>query len=180
MTTDRSLFCSEPTLCHEFQRKRCNNDHAKPLGLRFRRALVAQGIEHRFPKPPGTSAVPLPGNTEIPRIPLTVTCELCAVTGPLVAVRTATIIRPSWIWAGDVQLPGSCLWRFSSELVGGFQAEHPDVSRGRLPVIARASVEERGVLDSRCFHATESLLHAEVSERDPGPVDVHPPRFTVG
>ncbi len=48
-----------------------------------RLALVAQGIEHRFPKPPGSSAVPSPRNGALACLAFTVACELCAVSHQL-------------------------------------------------------------------------------------------------
>jgi hypothetical protein len=51
-------FCSQRTLCQADKQANPTATAGKPLGLSFRHALVAQGIEHRFPKPLGPSAVP--------------------------------------------------------------------------------------------------------------------------
>jgi hypothetical protein len=51
-------FCSQPPLCHASRQDKATATAGKPLGLGFRPALVAQGIEHRFPTPLGPSALP--------------------------------------------------------------------------------------------------------------------------
>jgi hypothetical protein len=50
------------------------------LGLSFQHTLVAQGIEHRFPKPLGPSAVRWRQTAANSAFIRTVSCELCAVT----------------------------------------------------------------------------------------------------
>jgi small conductance mechanosensitive channel len=60
-TTAHMFACelrARAPLCHDSRRDEPATIAAKSLGSSFRQALVAQGIEHRFPEPPGPSAVP--------------------------------------------------------------------------------------------------------------------------
>jgi hypothetical protein len=59
-------FCSQWTLCQATEQPNATATTGKTLGLSFRHALVAQGIEHRFPKPGVAGSIPAEGANEIP------------------------------------------------------------------------------------------------------------------
>jgi hypothetical protein len=88
-TYGRCEFCAQAPLCQPRDRTNSTATAGKPVGLSFRHALVAQGIEHRFPKPPGPSAVPWHDNPLKQALQLIVSCELCAVTQPTLAARAS-------------------------------------------------------------------------------------------
>jgi hypothetical protein len=54
-------LCAQPPLCHTPEQTKPTATTGKPLGLSYRHALVAQGIEHRFPKPGVAGSIPAEG-----------------------------------------------------------------------------------------------------------------------